>query len=238
MIPGGGDNVAGGIKAHAVDAAMHAARVFAPGEERVVGTERAIVFDRVGAQLARDAALRAAFGDIQGALVLRHEDAVGLGGVEGYARDLVAAVFLRAGAQHGAVIEFFFFGFVPVAVVDRVGEPDAALPVNRQIVGGAEFFAVESVGDDDILSVRIKAHNRAPARAATKQAPVGVERQAVGAIGVAAPFVDSVRCRVVTHDAVLAYLREVNVLAVPHRAFGDELFGAGLQQQFKIPGHR
>ena len=48
---------------------------------------------------------------------------------------------------------------------------------------------------------------------------------------------DRVRLEVVAQDAVLADLREKDVLAVPYRTFGDAQLGLRFRQQLEFPGH-
>src|SRR5262249_21646697 len=124
IVAGGRDDVAFGVEAHAVDAAMRAARVLAPGEERVVGAEAAGLLDRIRAQLTRDAFGRAALSDIERPVVARYQDAVRLRRIERDARALVLAVRLRVGTYHRAVVELLLFRLVPVALVHGVREPD------------------------------------------------------------------------------------------------------------------
>ena len=89
-------------------------------------------------------------------MFFRHQDAVGLSGVESDARDRVATVLLRVGAQHRLVIELHHLGLVPVAFVHRVGEPDAALAVDRKVVRCVELLAVNVVRYDDVAAVGIE----------------------------------------------------------------------------------
>src|ERR1019366_6393343 len=51
------------------------------------------------------------------------------------------------------------------------------------------------------------------------------------------PFVDHVCLGVVAQDAVLTDLCKVDVLTVPYRTFGEELFCVGLHQQLEFPCH-
>src|SRR5262245_22673170 len=216
---------------------MHAARILAPGEEGVVRPQTAVLLDRIGTQLPRYASGGSALGHVEDFLILGYEDAVWLGRIEGDARDGVLAVLLRIGAQHRAMVELLDFRLVPVAFVHRIGKPDAAFAVDREIVRRAQFPAIEAIGDDDILAVRVEAHDSPAARAAAEEPAVFVEREAVRAVGAGAPLVDRAGPRLVAQDAVLADLSDVDVFAVPDRTFGDELLGIGLEQQFKFPRH-
>ena len=237
VIAGGGNDVAFGIETHAVDAAMHAARILAPGEQRVIRAEAAVFLDRVRAQLAGYAQGCAALGDIECSLVAGNQNAIGLRGVEGDARDRIRTVFLRVGAQHGTVFEVGDLGLVPVAVIDGIGKPDAAFAIDREIVRRVEPLAVDAIGDHRRLAIRIEAHDRAAARAATEQSPLVVECETVGTIGARAPFFYRVGLGVVSQDAALADLGEIDVLAIPYRTFGNQLFRVRLHQQLEFPGH-
>ena len=57
---------------------------------------------------------------------------------------------------------------VDVGGVPRVGEPDAALSVNGQVVGGVEPLALDLVGDDGIIAVGVEAQDSAAAGAGAK----------------------------------------------------------------------
>ena len=230
----GGDDVAVAVEAHAVDAAMRALVVCAPSEQRRISAEAAVCLDRVGAQLARDVILVAAFGDVKRVLVLRNENAVRLRGIERHARGGVSAVFLRVAAQDRLVIDFHAGVRVPVAAVDRIGEPDAALAVDREVVGRIEPFAVKTVGDDGVLAVCVEAYDRTSARAAAEQLPPGVETKPVGAVGAVAHHRDGVALQVVFENGVRMNVRKQQVLAVPDRAFGDGN-AFRLHQQFEFP---
>src|SRR5688572_7891895 len=102
----GSYDVAFRVEAHAIDATVHATRILAPGKQRVVRSETAVLLDRIRAQLTRDSAGRATLCDIKRFLILRYQDAVGLGGIEGDPRDGVAAIRLRIGTQARTVVEF------------------------------------------------------------------------------------------------------------------------------------
>ena len=134
------------------------------------------------------------------------------------------------------MIEFFFFGFVPVTIVHRVGEPDAAAIIDGQIIGRTQFLAVEPVGDHGVFAVGIKAHDAATAGTAAVELAMIVEAQAVGAVGAFAPHADDVGFQVIAQDAVFADVGEEYFFARPHRALGDE-FAFGLHDEFKIPRH-
>src|SRR5690606_32400177 len=105
-----------------------------PGEQRPVGPEATVVADRVGAQLARDAGGETAFGDIERALILRYQDAVGPGGVEDDPGDRVGTILLRIQAVDRTVVELLLLRLVDVAVVPGIGEPDASLAIDREVV--------------------------------------------------------------------------------------------------------
>ena len=116
----GGDDVAIRVPAHAVDAAR-LAEVVQDGER----AERAIVQDRVGAQLAHRVQVVVALGDVERALVPGEEQPVRAGGVEGQAFDGTwsLAALGRSEAVDRVVVEL---AVAVVVAIAGVGEPDAA----------------------------------------------------------------------------------------------------------------
>ena len=138
--PRGGNDISFRIEAHAIDAAMHTLRVVAPGKQRRIVAETAVAEYRIRAQLAVDAFRIAAFCDIERRLICRHENPVGPCRVEGDACDGVTAIGLRIAAVHRLVVEVHLLGFVHVAFIPRIGEPDATFTVDCEIVGRVEFL--------------------------------------------------------------------------------------------------
>src|SRR5262249_9108199 len=124
----------------------------------------------------------------------------------------------------------------PVALVHRIGKPDASLAVDRQIVGRIKFFAIEPVGDYRVFAVGIETYDGASARATAEQPSALVKRKTIGTIGTIAPVGNRSRPRVVAQDFAGLYVSKQNVLARPYRPFRQRL-GGRLHQQFKFPRH-
>src|SRR5262249_47321586 len=132
--PGGGVDVAAGIDDHAVDAAalpevvQHRSAPAAAVGEDVVGDER-----------VRAVRPRGVVGDVEGLVVGREGDAVGRVNVVDHPRHLVGD-----GLAVGRLDAVDGVALLPVgglAAVARVGEVDAPLPVEAQVVGRGQPFA-------------------------------------------------------------------------------------------------
>ncbi len=233
---GGGDDISLDVQAHTVDAALGVPFVGAEGVEGFVGAKGAIVVDGVGAQFPVDAGVVAvALGHVQGLAVDGHQDAVGHGAVGLDAGHGVAAVGLGGGAEHGAESRLFDLRCVDVGGVPGVGEPDASLAVHGQVVGGVQFVAVETVGDDHVISVGVEAQDGAAAGAATEELPIGVVGQAVGAVGSLAPDCDLVGLGVAAVDTAGGDVGKEQVFAVPDGSFGNA--AVGFVEQLETPTH-
>ena len=110
---------------------------------------------------------------------------------------------------------------VDVAGVPGVGEPDAALSVDGEVVGGVERHAVEIVGNGDHAAVGVKADDGASVLAAAEEPAIGVEGEAVGAVGVLAEYRKFPGRGIVSVDPAGVDVGEQDHLAVPGGAFGD-----------------
>jgi len=121
--------------------------------------------------------------------------------------------------------------------VERVGEPDVALRIDDDVVGDVEALALERVGEDGESAVGLVAHDAAGvfggSAFASVEAALGVEREAVRAVGVFAPDGDAVRRRVVTHDAAVLDAGKEKPGSVPGGSFAY-LAVSGVQS-FKLP---
>src|SRR5579883_1064176 len=99
---GGGDDVSFGIETHSVDTAM-----FAEIVQDFAGAERAVVFDRVSAQLALLLLFAAALRNIEDAVIERKQQAVGTSGIEGYSLDRPGSSRLWIQTVNGIVRQLF-----------------------------------------------------------------------------------------------------------------------------------
>ena len=202
-----------------------------------VGAQAAVLVYRIGPQLPVQVhPLAVAFRHVEGTLVRGDQDAVGHSGVEGDAGDGVAAVGLRVGPQHRAVVQFLHFAGVNVAGVPGVGEPDAASPVNSQVVGGVELLPVHPVGYGRVAAV-VKADDGPPAGAAAEEVAPVVEGQAVAVVGAAPRLGNSPGVGVITHNAAGGDVGKEDCLAVPDRALGNAAVGPAEQLKLILPSH-
>ena len=189
--------------------------------QHLVRAQAAVRVHRVRAQLPLLVRVAVALRDVQHAVVEREQQTVGPGRVEGHAGRRPATVGLRVEAVDRVVVE------VPVcavlapgpsrALVERVREPDPALRVDRQVVGDVQALAFESVRERRRRAVRLVADDPPRAALAGEQRSVGIEHEAVGAVGAVTVQGRRPGLGIVPPDAVAADVGEQQPAAVPRR---------------------
>ena len=86
-------------------------------------------------------------------------------------------------ARIGGTVSIIRMAFGQVGAEQRIGEPDAAIPMRRDIVGRVQRLAVERIGDDGHRAVQLPAHHAAEIILRRKLTALEVKRIAVGGEG-------------------------------------------------------
>ena len=183
--------------------------------------EAAVRVHRVGAQLPLLVRVAVALRDVQHAVVEREQQPVGPGRVEGHAGRRPAPVGLRVEAVDRVVVELLVRAVLAPgparALVERVGEPDPALRVDGQVVGDVQSLSFEPVRQHSSRAVRLVSDDPPRAALAGEQRPVGVEHEAVGAVGAVTVQRRRPGFGIVPPYAVAADVGEQQPAAVPRR---------------------
>src|SRR5262249_15893558 len=144
----------------------------------------------VSHERVRPLAARRVVGDVKCFFVRRNRDAVGHGHIVDDARHLVRDWFSLVGVD--AIDGKFLLPILRLAAIARIGEPDAALAIDAEIVGRRQSFAVMAIGEHSDRAVLLVAMDRAGAvlAAAGDQAAPGIHAHAVGVLALVVPDFD------------------------------------------------
>ena len=126
--------------------------------------------------------------------------------------------------------------FRQIAAELRIGEPDAAVLVRRQVVGRIERLAVVIVGEDGHRAIGFPAHHAAEEILGGKLAALEIEAVAVGGEGRPAEDGDLAGLPDIAIERVVLDVAEDGVLAQarPGRAFRQ--MQAGVRRGGSLPG--
>ena len=121
----------------------------------------------------------------------------------------------------------------PRRVGERIGEPQAARRIEREVVRAIESVAPELLGDDReaavivilviivVVPVGLVADDPSAAHLAGVQPAVRPQRQSVGVSGVGSPYLAVAGRLVVPQDSTRRHIGERHARAVPDRPLGN-----------------
>ena len=131
------------------------------------------------------------------------------------------------------MIEFEIVAVIdPRRVVERIGEPQAARRIEREIVRAVESVAPEPLGDDRdaavivivvavAVAVGLVADDPLAAHFTGVQPAVRSQRQSVGVSGVGSPYLAVAGRLVVPQDSTRRHIGERHARVVPDRPLGN-----------------
>src|SRR5262245_59849358 len=152
----GGHNIPLSVQAHTINTPLGSPIVFAKLMQHDIVTQRAVVLNIVRSEFP---SLRAGLDHIQGVPVRRDQQAVRPGRIGSHTLAHPGPVWLGVGAQDRVTARYLLLAGHDVARIPGITEPDAALAVNRQIVWGVEWLAVQLIHNGRRRAIGLEAHN-------------------------------------------------------------------------------
>src|SRR5262249_55404755 len=157
-----------------------------------------VIVDRVGAQLPLLPLPVFTLGDVERPLVWGDEEPVGARRVERRPMDRPAVLTRRIEPEDGFVVQLHVG---PELAVARIGEPDAAPAVDRQIVRAVQPATFEAIGQHGYSSVCLVADHAASPTLAGIEPAVAIEHQPIGFLRPRPELGAGTRARIVAPDA-------------------------------------